>query len=182
MVTAGAGVRTDAAVLAAGPPGWPLSGGPACPGRVFAGTADQVRAVRRFVGEHLTGHPAHDDAVVIASELASNSVSHSFSRGAEGRFLVHVLVLGPGHGAVIVTDAGGPPIPAAGAGPDAESGRGLTVVRSLACWFAIQDHDGLRTFAAVIHGTGRQPETTEQENSLLAGLNCGSSSAENIEL
>jgi anti-sigma regulatory factor (Ser/Thr protein kinase) len=122
--------------------------------------------VRRFVREELARHPARDDAVVIAYELAANSVTHSYSSGPEGRFLVHVTVLGPAHAAVIVTDAGGLPIPPVPAEPDqdgdAESGRGLAVVRSLASCFGIQDHgNGLRTFTAMIHGSPAETAARE---------------------
>lgn len=40
--------------------------------RVFAGTHDQVSAVRRFARAELGDHPAIDEAVLVASELATN--------------------------------------------------------------------------------------------------------------
>lgn len=40
----------------------------------YPGRADQVRHVRRAVAQHLAGCPAADDAVLIASELASNAI------------------------------------------------------------------------------------------------------------
>ncbi len=49
--------------------------------RTFHGQADQVSQVRREIARHLTGCPAADDAVLIASELAANSVMHSASGG-----------------------------------------------------------------------------------------------------
>ena len=42
--------------------------------RTFHGRADQVGQVRRDLARHLAGCPAADDAVLIASELAANSV------------------------------------------------------------------------------------------------------------
>ncbi len=49
--------------------------------RTFHGRADQVARVRREIAAHLDGCPAADDAVLIASELAANSVRHSASAG-----------------------------------------------------------------------------------------------------
>ena len=49
--------------------------------RTFHGRADQVGPVRREIARHLTGCPATDNAVLIASELAANAVTHSDSAG-----------------------------------------------------------------------------------------------------
>jgi len=43
--------------------------------RTFHGRADQVSHVRSQIARYLAGHPAADDAVLIASELAANSVT-----------------------------------------------------------------------------------------------------------
>ncbi len=40
----------------------------------FLGQPDQVRHVRRAIASHLAGCPAAGDAVLIASELASNAI------------------------------------------------------------------------------------------------------------
>jgi hypothetical protein len=40
--------------------------------RTFPGRADQIGQVRRDIASHLAGHPAADEAVLIASELATN--------------------------------------------------------------------------------------------------------------
>jgi anti-sigma regulatory factor (Ser/Thr protein kinase) len=47
----------------------------------YAGRPDQVQDARRAVARHLAGCPALDDAVLIVSELASNAILHSASRG-----------------------------------------------------------------------------------------------------
>jgi anti-sigma regulatory factor (Ser/Thr protein kinase) len=127
-----------------------------CARRAFGGSANQVRAARQFVREHLAGHPAAGDAVAVASELVANSVMHSASRLGSGKFLVRVIALDGRHAAVTVTDQGGPFAPRA-ADPDGESGRGLAVVRALACLFRMHDHDGLRTFTAVIAAPDTAP-------------------------
>lgn len=128
---------------------WPvLHGEPV----VFGGTADQVRVVRLFVRQHLAGHPAAADAVMVVSELATNSIMHSATRRAGGQFLVCAAVTGDRQAAMIVTDQGGPFRPGRRvAGRDGESGRGLAVVRSLTSLFRICSHEtGHRSFIAVI--------------------------------
>jgi anti-sigma regulatory factor (Ser/Thr protein kinase) len=49
--------------------------------RTFHGRADQVSQVRREIAAHLNGCPAADDAVLVASELAANAITHSASAG-----------------------------------------------------------------------------------------------------
>jgi anti-sigma regulatory factor (Ser/Thr protein kinase) len=49
--------------------------------RTFHGQADQVARIRREIAAHLDGCPAAADAVLIASELAANAVTHSDSQG-----------------------------------------------------------------------------------------------------
>jgi serine/threonine-protein kinase RsbW len=49
---------------------------------MYPGRADQARHVRHAVAEYLAGCPAADDAILIASELASNAILHSASQGA----------------------------------------------------------------------------------------------------
>jgi len=49
--------------------------------RTFCGRADQVARVRHQVAAHLDGCPAAADAVLVASELAANAVTHSASAG-----------------------------------------------------------------------------------------------------
>jgi hypothetical protein len=49
--------------------------------QTFGGRADQVARVRREIAAFLGGCPAVDDAVLIASEIASNAIVHSASNG-----------------------------------------------------------------------------------------------------
>ena len=58
--------------------------------RTYPGRADQVCQVRRDVAKHLGDCPVTDDAVLVASEIASNSIMHSRSRGE--RFTIRVQV------------------------------------------------------------------------------------------
>jgi anti-sigma regulatory factor (Ser/Thr protein kinase) len=71
----------------------------------YPGRADQVRHVRRAIAKHLAGCPAADDAVLIASELACNTILHSRSRA--GQFTVSAE-LHPDHVRIEAKDLGGP--------------------------------------------------------------------------
>jgi serine/threonine-protein kinase RsbW len=71
----------------------------------YPGRAEQVRNVRRAVAAYLAGCPAADDAVLIASELATNAILHSQSRG--GHFTIRAE-LHPDHVLVEAEDLGGP--------------------------------------------------------------------------
>ena len=93
----------------------------------FPGSADQVQRARRAVTYYLAGHPATADAVLITSELASNAILHSASKG--GFFTVRAEVF-PGYLWLKVEDLGGhwnlKP-------RDAARPHGLDVIEALAC-------------------------------------------------
>jgi|HubBroStandDraft_1064217.scaffolds.fasta_scaffold160217_2 serine/threonine-protein kinase RsbW len=119
--------------------------------RVFVGTADQVAAVRGFVRALLGGHPALDDAVLVASELAANAIAHTASGHAGGAFGVHLARLSAEHVAVLVTDQGGPTEPSVRAADlGSESGRGLDVVTALSSTFSVPGEGEQRSVLAVI--------------------------------
>jgi anti-sigma regulatory factor (Ser/Thr protein kinase) len=82
--------------------------------RAFPGSLDQVAAARRFVACLLEECPARDALVACTSELAANAVVHTAS-GDDGFFTVEVCCPRGGVARVLVTDAGGPTEPAAGA-------------------------------------------------------------------
>jgi anti-sigma regulatory factor (Ser/Thr protein kinase) len=92
--------------------------------RTFHGRADQIGQVRRDIASHLAGHPAADDAVLIASELATNSVLHSASAGQS--FTVRCQEC-PGYVQIEVEALGGPWQPGQ---PDGRP-HGLDVIRAL---------------------------------------------------
>jgi anti-sigma regulatory factor (Ser/Thr protein kinase) len=133
------------------------------PVRVFSGAPSQVRVVRQFVREHLAGHPAVSEAVMVASELATNSIMHSTSSQPGGQFLVHAAITADRQAALIVTDQGGPfRLSSRPQSQHGESGRGLAVVRSLTTLFQICNHDsGHRSFIALITTA---PDTTGRES------------------
>ena len=64
-----------------------------------------MQHARRAVARYLAGCPAADDAVLIASELASNAVLHSASRG---EFFTVRAELHPDYVWVEAEDLGGP--------------------------------------------------------------------------
>ncbi|SRR6266567_1207606 len=96
--------------------------------QAFAAVLDQVREARRFLERILDDRLPSDDAIICLSELASNAITHSSSRGPGGRFIVRVSVSGE-HLRVEVLDDGGPwtERPAS----EATRGRGLLIVSQL---------------------------------------------------
>jgi anti-sigma regulatory factor (Ser/Thr protein kinase) len=71
----------------------------------FHGRADEIARVRKEIAAYLGECPGADDLVLIADELASNSILHTKSRG--GSFRVR-CELSPGSVRVEVEDMGGP--------------------------------------------------------------------------
>jgi anti-sigma regulatory factor (Ser/Thr protein kinase) len=98
----------------------------------LAGRAERARVARAFVSGVLgLGHPCGDVAVLLASELFSNSVRHSGS-GLPGGTVTVAVTAEDGLVRVEVTDRGGPGVPRVRpAGGDAEDGRGLAMVTAL---------------------------------------------------
>jgi anti-sigma regulatory factor (Ser/Thr protein kinase) len=126
------------------PAGFPGQGGRGRAGAVMAGLAvresvtlagraERTRAARAFVSEVLgPGHPCGDVAVLLVSEVFSNSVRHS-SSGAPGETVTVAVISGGGTVRVEVTDRAGPGTPELRpADRDAEGGRGLQLVAGLA--------------------------------------------------
>ena len=114
-----------------------------------AAVPGQVRAARAFVAGAVGGsHPLADVAVLLASEVVSNSVRHGGSGVPGGLVTVTVAVAG-GSVRVEVTDRGGDgsPVlrPAAGADDGAEGGRGMRLVDALSARWGYQRGGGLAT-------------------------------------
>jgi anti-sigma regulatory factor (Ser/Thr protein kinase) len=99
----------------------------------LAGRAERARAARAFVSEVLgSGHPCGDVAILLVSEVFSNSVRHSGS-AAPGETVTVAVIAGDGVVRVEVTDRAGPGTPELRlASRDAEGGRGLQLVAGLA--------------------------------------------------
>jgi anti-sigma regulatory factor (Ser/Thr protein kinase) len=71
----------------------------------FSGRAEEASRVRREIAGYLGSCPATADMVLIASELAANSILHTRSRGQS--FQVR-CELSPGTARIEVQDMGGP--------------------------------------------------------------------------
>jgi len=139
-----AGSRSRAEHLVPAIPSW---------ARAFPGTAQQVRAARRFVASLLDGSPFCDDAVIVVSELFTNAVRHTDSGKPGGLVVVQVSrwLLGV---RVAVTDQGSgkrPVIHDPGPCPGlAESGHGLYLVGHLAERLDWHDDASGRTIHAIL--------------------------------
>lgn len=95
-----------------------------------------------------------DDAVLILSELLSNSYRHArpiSARGAEDSVRAGWRIDAQGRLTVSVTDGGGPtrPIPATPS-VTAHGGRGLAIIRSLSKDWGVRDRDGEVTVWAML--------------------------------
>ncbi len=105
--------------------------------RRFCGNVRQVSAVRRFIRAELGDHAALDAAVLAASELAANAITHTASGRPGGHFDVCVGV-DDGSVTILVVDEGGPAEPEQQhADASAEQGRGLDLVAALAGGFTV---------------------------------------------
>jgi anti-sigma regulatory factor (Ser/Thr protein kinase) len=99
--------------------------------RVFPGRLDQVACARRFISRLLARCPAGADAVLLTSELVTNTLLHT-TTGAGGDFEV-IACHGQGGIRVTVADEGSRRRPVLH--PDstlATSGRGLALVGTIA--------------------------------------------------
>ena len=111
--------------------GWGASLVAAPERRVFPGNPEQVALARRFVAGVLSGCPAADTAVLLASELAANGIRHTRS-GAGGSFDV-IVWHGAAAACIAVLDDGASQAPVPGSlDPLREAGRGLVLVDTLA--------------------------------------------------
>ena len=113
---------------------------------------DQALAARVFSTAALTAqHPCAAVAVLLVSELVTNSMRHSDSRLPGGTITIMVTA-SPGSARVEVRDAGGASVPVIKGADDAlaEGGRGLRLVRDLAArWGYRREADGLVTWFEV---------------------------------
>ncbi|MGH3193285.1 MAG: ATP-binding protein [Streptosporangiaceae bacterium] len=100
---------------------------------VIAGRPEQVSAARAFIRQVLgSDHPGVERAILLTSELVTNSVRHSDSRH-EGGTVTITVTAAPERIRVEVIDDGGPTVPAVRPGDDlTENGRGLRLVEAYA--------------------------------------------------
>ena len=98
--------------------------------RVFPGRLDQVACARRFISQVLTRCPAAADAVLLTSELVTNTLQHTRT-GAGGDFEVIACHSRRGVRVTITDDgSGAAPLPAPYS-TLATCGRGLALVGAL---------------------------------------------------
>jgi|ERR1700678_2781809 anti-sigma regulatory factor (Ser/Thr protein kinase) len=96
---------------------------------VIDGWPEQAAVARAFVRRVLgSGHPGTERAILLTSELVTNSINHSKSHGKTRAITVTVLATA-GLVRVEVADDGGATVPSVSCGDDlAETGRGLQLV------------------------------------------------------
>lgn len=56
--------------------------------RTFPGRAEQISAVRALLADFCGGFPAADEAILLASELCTNAITHSASGQPGGTFTI----------------------------------------------------------------------------------------------
>jgi Histidine kinase-like ATPase domain len=117
----------------------------------FHGRAEEAARVRREIARYLKDCPVTDDMVLIADELAANSILHSRSRG--GSFTVR-CDLSPGTARIEVEDTGGPWRPRA----SDDRPHGLDIVAALTGpdgWGTQRTPAGTRVVWATLQWPGR---------------------------
>ena len=112
----------------------------------FAGQPDQVREARAFVFRLLgPSHPCGDVAVLLASEMVTNSLRHGGSAGPGEAVTVTVVVWDAGV-RVEVTGRKAESVPVLRPSDDeAEGGRGLRLVEDLAVRWGYERGGGQAT-------------------------------------
>jgi len=138
--------------------------------QTYPGLPSMVPAIRAFIAALLDGSPRREDAAVIVSELATNSLRHTPSGDPDGQIWVAVSIT-TGWARIAVTDQGGGGWERAmgHAGEDEETGRGLEIVEALANKFGHDITEAGQTVWAELTWSG--PETTA------AGSSAGSPAA-----
>ena len=123
--------------------------------RLLPGTAGSVAAARELTRELLgPGHPALDTAMLVVSELVTNSVTHSRS-GLPGGIVIIAVTAGSAGVLIQVRDEGGltePRVvaPQAAGAAGAEHGYGLLLVSALAdTWGTTTTREGRLTWCRV---------------------------------
>ena len=136
------------------------------------GCAEQVRKARQFVARTLCDDECADEALLLTSEVVTNSVVHSRSRLPGGT--VTVVVARNQSGVLItVTDAGSDSrLPVVKNVAGAENGNGLLLVETLAdMWGYVYDEESTTVWFRL-----RAPDRTERGSSRVLALAAGSNS------
>jgi serine/threonine-protein kinase RsbW len=127
----------------------PEAAAPRTTSAIYPGDPEHVRAVRADLRQLLGGHPLSDDAILCASELASNAIRHSHSGQPGGKFTVSAELSPDGSVHVEVQDDGGPWTPAT-----PETARhGLDILHALAANWGIDGDYRTRTVWVQLDGS-----------------------------
>jgi anti-sigma regulatory factor (Ser/Thr protein kinase) len=138
--------------------------------QAFSGEVRQVRAVRHWIETLLPDCEARDSLILIASELAANSVEHTRSGEPGGHFTVH-LACSSDSVRLTVGDQGSPrPPQAVAAALDSEHGRGLFMVDGLAADWGCTDTPEGRSLWADVSWNDNPLTWPEAEESVPAGF------------
>ncbi len=111
----------------------------------YPGRPEQIARVRAQLRELLAGCAIADDVILCVSELATNAIRHSNSRGPGGTFTVRSTVRPGDYVLIEVEDDGGPWAPKPSA---RDRGHGLDVLRVLASTWGLNGDRGSRTIWA----------------------------------
>lgn len=132
--------------------------------RVFPGQEPEIATLRRWITSLLPTCAARDDLVVVATEIATNAIAHTASRGT---WFAAELALSPSAVCIAVLDCGGPTEPRPEAsGPDGESGRGLQMVSALSISAGhTGDHRGRLVWAQLTWESEDLPRPAAEQNS-----------------
>lgn len=115
--------------------------------RVFRGEEPELRQVRRWLAWLLPEHPCRDDVIAVATELSTNALRHTVSRG---RWFAVEVTWHPPAVRVAVADCGGDSEPRVIDDLAAEHGRGLLLVRGLSLRTGVVgDHRGRLIWADI---------------------------------
>ncbi|MCW2876128.1 MAG: hypothetical protein JWQ95_228 [Sphaerisporangium sp.] len=136
----------------------------------LAGHVEQAGVARAFVRKLLIGDPLLDSALLVVSELVSNSVQHSRSSLPGGSVTVYLLHVGARVRIEVLDDgADGVPCMRPASGTELADwagvldevdlrGRGLRLVHAVAaCWDFTIGHRRTTTWVELSPATGRLP-------------------------
>jgi len=122
-----------------------------------APSAASVGYVRAVLRDDLAvlPEPVREEVALVATELLGNAVLHA--RALDDGQLAIAWGVGEYGVEVAVTDGGGPTRPVASdPGSTDTSGRGLSIVATLAARWGVERHDSSTTVWAVVPLTGRE--------------------------
>lgn len=123
------------------------------------GVERSVANGRRFVRETLgPRHPALEKVALGVSELATNAIMHTPS-GDGGHITIDIVAAGSVVRAEVTNDGTMAAKPRIRRDPDAENGRGILIIDTLADSWGVTEGSGTTTVWAEFRASSRQPPT-----------------------